>query len=86
MYNENENFSNLDKPMTLGDWVVTLILTAIPIANIVLLFVWGFSSNTNTSKKNWARATLIFFAVGIAVWVLFLGSMVGSIISNSQNL
>ena len=56
--------------MTVGDWIVTYLLMIIPIANLVLLFIWAFGSDTKKSKKSWAKATLIFMAVGIVLSIL----------------
>jgi hypothetical protein len=37
-----------------------------------MLFVWGFGSNAPASKKNWARATLLWALIWIVVVILFL--------------
>jgi hypothetical protein len=58
-------------PVSLGDWVLTLIILCIPIVNIVMLFVWGFASGTHPSKQNFCRAYLILLAIGIAIAILF---------------
>jgi hypothetical protein len=50
--------------------MVTMLLMCIPIVNIVLLFVWGFGSNTLVSKANWAKASLIWFLISIVFYVL----------------
>jgi predicted membrane channel-forming protein YqfA (hemolysin III family) len=55
-------------PISLGDWIITLIVLAIPIVGIVMLFVWGFSSGTHPSKQNYCRAVLI---IALAALVLF---------------
>lgn len=57
---------------TTGQWVLTLFLLAIPIVNIVLLFVWAFGSNTEPSKQNWARAYLIWALIGIIVFAALI--------------
>lgn len=59
-----------NEQMTVGDWIVTYLLMLIPIANLVLLFIWAFGSDTKKSKKTWAKATLIFMAVGIILGIL----------------
>ncbi len=59
-----------NEQMTVGDWIVTYLLMIIPIANLVLLFIWAFGSDTKKSKKSWAKATLIFMAVGIVLSIL----------------
>lgn len=63
--------ANESSPVSLGDWILTLIVLAIPIVGIVMLFVWGFSSGTHPSKQNYCRATLILFAVMFALMVVF---------------
>jgi len=62
--------------MTLGNWVVTMLLLLIPIANIVLMFIWAFGSNTNPSKKTYFQATLIFAAIGLVLTILSWGALI----------
>lgn len=57
-----------NKPVTVGDWIITMIIAAIPIVNIVMLFVWAFSAGTNPSKANWAKAYLVFIAFIVALY------------------
>ncbi|HWT77032.1 MAG TPA: hypothetical protein VN258_20210 [Mobilitalea sp.] len=56
-------------------WIATYGLLFIPIFGwivfIVLLFIWAFSDATPKNKKNWARATLIFVAVAIVVFIVW---------------
>jgi glycopeptide antibiotics resistance protein len=59
--------------MSLGDWIITFIILAIPLVNIIMLFVWGFSSSTNPNKQNFAKATLIVYLVCIVLFFLFGG-------------
>lgn len=59
------------KPMTLGDWLVTLLLMMIPCVNIILLFVWAFGDMTgNLNRKNYAKAELIIFGVIAAIYLI----------------
>lgn len=51
-----------------GSWFLTIFLTSIPLVNIILLLVWAFSHSTPLSKRNWARAMLIWM---LAAFVLF---------------
>ncbi len=57
--------------MSIGEWVITLLLTSIPIVNIVMLFVWGFGSATNPTKANFAKASLIFVLAAVVLWIVF---------------
>jgi len=70
--------------VSVGNWIGTFILSAIPIVGLVLLFVWAFGSNTIQSKKNWARAALILALIGIVlavIWTIVFGSFIGSLFS-----
>lgn len=64
--------------VTIGDWIVTMILMCIPLVNIIMLFVWAFGSGESHSKANWAKATLIFMLIGIVLMILFWGAIFGS--------
>ena len=58
------------KPVTVGNWMLTILLMCIPIVNLILLFVWAFGSNTPESKANWAKASLIWMLIIIVFYVL----------------
>lgn len=64
----------MNKPITLGEWFVTLLIAAIPLVGFIMLFVWAFSGNTNVNKANWAKATLLWMAVLIVLGILFFGA------------
>ena len=62
--------------MTMGEWLITLIVLAIPCVNVIMYFVWAFG-NGNENRKNFCRAGLIVMAVGI-VLTLILYAVVGA--------
>ncbi len=68
-----------NRPMSVADWVGSILLLLIPIANIVLLFVWAFGGNAPISKRNWARAHLLILAVvfGLYIVIFVAALMVG---------
>ena len=70
-------------PMSVKDWLITLIITAIPIVGIIMLFVWAFGSDTNTSKQNWAKAALIMAAIVIVLYMIF-GAIFGAMYWNQM--
>lgn len=59
--------------ISLKEWIITLLITFIPIVNIVMYFVWSFGSTATETKKNWAKASLIWIAVGFVISILFSG-------------
>jgi len=72
------------EPMSVKDWLITLIITAIPLVGIIMLFVWAFGSDTHPSKQNWAKAGLIMAAIVIVLYIIF-GAIFGAMYwSNMQ--
>lgn len=67
---ETATTNNSGEVISTKDWVITLLIAAIPLVNIIMLFVWGFGGNTPESKANWAKATLIWAAIGIGLYLL----------------
>ncbi len=72
------------QPVSLGEWMVTILITAIPLVGFIMLFVWGFGSDTNTSKANWAKATLIWLAIMAAVYFVIFAIFGAAIISGME--
>lgn len=75
----------LQPPISVSDWFLTLFLTAIPLVGLILLFVWAFGSNTNPSKANWAKASLLWAAIGIVLWLLFMAIFGGAMFHSWNN-
>lgn len=67
--------------MTLGNWVITFLLLAIPVVNIVLLFVWALGTDVNKSKKIYCQAELIVLGVVLVLYLAFFGALFGSMMS-----
>ena len=70
---------NENEQMSVGDWVITMIIASIPLIGIIMLFVWAFGSDINLSKKNWAKAILIFFGIIIVIYILIIVLFLGSL-------
>lgn len=79
------NGPQLEAPMTLGDWIITLIVLAIPCVNVIMMFVWGFGKEGNISRKNYCRAALIFAAVSIFLGIIFSSVLAALIASVSSS-
>jgi hypothetical protein len=70
-----------DSTMSVKDWLITLIITAIPIVGFVMLFVWAFGSGTPVNKANWAKAALLMMAILIVVYFIFGAALLGGILA-----
>jgi heme/copper-type cytochrome/quinol oxidase subunit 2 len=74
---QNEGYKQyqeyLRQPLTVGEWFITMLVTAIPVVGFVMLFVWAFSANTNVNRANWAKASLLWMVVGIFIVLAIFG-------------
>ena len=69
-YNGN-TYARQDTDMSVGAWIGTLILSAIPIVGLICLIVWAVSSSPEKrSRKNWAIAQFIMTLIGVVVAIL----------------
>ncbi|WP_282936554.1 hypothetical protein [Paenibacillus sp. RC67] len=78
--NQNLQQQNQTAPiLTVKDWMLTMLLLAIPVVNLIMLFVWAFGGGANPSKANYAKAGLLWAVIAIVLYflvaVLFLGSI-----------
>jgi len=68
-----------ERPTTFANWLGTYGILFIPIVGIVMLFIWAFGKDTPISKKNWARATLVWAAIiGVVLVILLILIIVSS--------
>jgi len=61
---------NTEKPFTVGQWIITLLLIYLPPINLIFLIYWALSKKGSVSRKNFSIASLILGTVNFA---LFLG-------------
>ncbi len=63
------------KVMSVSDWLVTMLVYAIPVVGFIMLFVWAFGGNGNENRANMAKAMLIWIAIlmifGVFILTLF---------------
>lgn len=72
-YNTNYDTGMDQSPMTMGDWLLTiLIMTFIPCVGIILYFVWAFGKNGNINRSNYCRAYLIIMGIAIILAIIFI--------------
>ena len=70
-YSWNSGKKPLDAPLSMGEWLLTILAGLVPCVGIVLYFIWAFGANTNINRKNYSRAMLIVMAVVIVLYTLF---------------
>lgn len=66
----------MEIPVTVGEWLLTMLLMLIPCVNIVLLLVWAFGDKEKKSKSNYFKARLIYYGIMIGLsffWLILYG-------------
>ena len=56
---------------SVGSWMLTLFLMAIPGVNLVWLLMLAFGSGHSASKRNWAKASLIWMVISVVLSIAF---------------
>lgn len=56
------------KPVSVGGWLGTIILSAIPVVNLILWIIWAFAAK-RPSRRSFSIAMLILTVVFIALAV-----------------
>ena len=58
---------------SVGSWMLTILLASLPLFGLVYILILAFGSGRSASKKNWARATLVWGIIGfILAFVLYV--------------
>lgn len=70
------NQPNYQPVVSVGDWIITLIVTSIPVIGFIMLIVWAVDTSTPKSKSNYAKAALIVYAI-VIVFSFLLVSVIG---------
>lgn len=68
----------------MGEWMVTYLITMIPLIGIIMMFVWAFGSNTKPSKANWAKAALLWSVIIFVIYIL-IAVVFGATLFNAFN-
>lgn len=63
-------------PQSLGDWIINVLITKIPLIGFIMLIVWAVDKNTELNKANWAKAELIVTLIGFLIGILII-AMIG---------
>lgn len=77
--------SDLEEPVTFGDWMLSMLVMMIPCVNLIMIFVWAFGSGTKKSKANYFKAMLVWTLIWTVLTIIMmigLGAMIASIPGN----
>jgi ABC-type sugar transport system permease subunit len=72
-----------DRPLSVGDWIITLVILAIPLVGLLFLLYWALSSDSNLNRKNFCVAyiviqiAIILIVVAVFAVLMFMGALSG---------
>jgi len=73
------------RPMTVGSWMLTLLVLAIPLVNLIMYLVWALSGSGNLNRRNFCRASIYWFLIILGIYVLILALVgVASVATSSM--
>ena len=80
-------YQNQQEEMTVGKWLVTILVTSLGCIGFIFLFVWGFGDGPK-ARQNYCKAMLIFMGIGVALYILlyvFIFAIMGLSMSEIVN-
>jgi hypothetical protein len=58
--------------MTVGDWMLTLLVLAIPLVNLIMYLVWALSGSGNVNRRNFCRASIYWCLIILGIYIFFM--------------
>ena len=55
---------------SVGSWMLTILLVGIPLFGLIYMLILAFGSGHSASKRNWAKASLIWMVIGVVLGIL----------------
>ena len=80
-----QNDSNLEEPVSFGEWMISMLLKMIPCVNIVMMFVYAFG-NSEKSKSNFFKASLVWMLISIVLSVIIIAVFGASMIAMMSSM
>ncbi len=77
--------TDLEEPVSFGDWMLSILLMTIPCVNIIMMFVWAFGSGTKKSKSNYFKAVLVWTLIWVVLWFVLMIGLGGMIAAFSNS-
>jgi thiol:disulfide interchange protein len=51
-----------EKPLSTGQWFVTLLILGLPLIGLIMMIVWALGDG-HQGRRNFCRASLLWFAI-----------------------
>ena len=63
--------------ISIGEWLVTFLLSGMPVLGFVVLLIWSFDERTQPTKATWAKAMLIWHLISFIIAIFILTIVMG---------
>lgn len=70
--NQVVDYHGLEEPVSVGEWIVSMLLMLVPCLNIIMMFVWAFGKGEKKSKSNFFKASLIYMGVVLVLYFIMI--------------
>lgn len=60
-----------ESPLSLGEWLLTLLIGMVPCFGLIVYCIWAFGSGGNVNRKNFCRAYLIVNVIAFVIVMFF---------------
>lgn len=70
-------------PLSVGQWMLTTLVLALPCVGLIMAFVWGFGDG-NVNRKNYCRSWLIWYAIAVVIGIIFYAILLAGLFSLSD--
>lgn len=79
-YNANNGYAysptvysaDMEEPVSIGEWIIAMLIMMVPCVNLIMMFVFAFSSSSKKSKSNYFKASLIMAGIIFAVYLVLV--------------
>jgi len=67
---DNQQVGSSNEAMSVGQWILTILVGIIPCVGLIMYIVWAVSSNGNSNRKNYCIASLIVSTILVVITIV----------------
>lgn len=67
--------THTETAISIKEWIIMLLIFAIPVVNIIMMFLWAFDKKIPASKSNFCKAYIIFTLLMFCFTLLLIFSL-----------
>lgn len=73
------------RALTLGEWMLTLLVLAIPLVNLFAYLYWALADGVNVNRKRFSQASILWFLIvaGIGMFMAVTMGIFGGLMAFS---